>query len=54
MVTCDFTAIDADTKLIVTWHVGSRDIENATIFMQDLAAGCLIVSSLPQMGIKCT
>ncbi len=32
-----FTAIDADTKLIITWHVGSRDLENATMFMYDLA-----------------
>ncbi len=33
-----FTAIDADTKLIVSWHVGSRDLENATMFMQDVAS----------------
>jgi IS1 family transposase len=33
-----FTAIDADTKIIVSWHVGSRDLENATMFMKDVAA----------------
>jgi hypothetical protein len=33
-----FTAIDADSKLIVSWHVGSRDGENATMFMQDVAS----------------
>ncbi len=33
-----FTAIDADTKLIVSWHVGSRDGENATMFMHDVAS----------------
>ena len=33
-----FTAIDADSKLIVSWHVGSRDLENATLFMHDVAS----------------
>ena len=33
-----FTAIDADSKLIVSWHVGSRDLENATMFMHDVAS----------------
>ncbi len=33
-----WTAIDADTKLIPTWHVGLRDAESATIFMKDLAS----------------
>jgi IS1 family transposase len=32
-----FTAIDADTKLIPTYMVGSRDAGTATEFMQDLA-----------------
>jgi len=31
-----FTALDADTKLIVTWLVGQRTAENAHHFMQDL------------------
>jgi IS1 family transposase len=33
-----FTAICADTKLVPTWRVGSRDVGTATDFMQDLAA----------------
>src|SRR6266487_3946788 len=31
-----FTALDADTKLMVTWLVGQRSGENAHAFMQDL------------------
>jgi len=33
-----FTAIDADTKLVPAWHIGRRDLEDATIFLKDLAA----------------
>ncbi|MGD1148206.1 MAG: IS1 family transposase [Thermoanaerobaculaceae bacterium] len=33
-----FTAIDADTKLVPAWLVGSRDGGTATEFMQDLAS----------------
>jgi len=32
-----FTAICADSKLVPSWHIGKRDLENATIFMKDLA-----------------
>ena len=32
-----WTAIDAETKLIVSWLVGTRDAGTATEFMQDLA-----------------
>jgi IS1 family transposase len=32
-----WTAIDADTKLIASWVVGSRDAETAYEFMQDVA-----------------
>jgi IS1 family transposase len=32
-----FTAICADTKLVPSWHIGRRDLEDATIFMRDLA-----------------
>ena len=32
-----WTALDADSKLIVSWHVGPRDAESAYIFMDDLA-----------------
>src|SRR3972149_8883165 len=33
-----FTALDADTKLILTWFIGRRDIACATDFMKDLAS----------------
>jgi IS1 family transposase len=32
-----WTAIDADSKLIVSWYVGSRDGDAAYVFMADLA-----------------
>jgi IS1 family transposase len=32
-----WTAICADTKLIPTWYVGSRDASSAYVFIQDLA-----------------
>ncbi len=32
-----WTAIDADTKLIVCWHVGTRDADAAYEFMTDVA-----------------
>jgi IS1 family transposase len=32
-----FTAICADTKLVPAWHIGRRDLEDAMIFMKDLA-----------------
>ena len=31
-----FAAIDAESKLVPTWHIGNRDIAGATIFMKDL------------------
>jgi IS1 family transposase len=31
-----WTALDADTKLITSWMVGTRDAESAHMFMQDL------------------
>src|SRR5476651_538334 len=31
-----WTAIDADTKLLVSWLVGNRDTQSALIFMNDL------------------
>lgn len=33
-----FTAIDSDTKLMISWLVGARSTENAVIFMRDVAA----------------
>ena len=35
--TWTWTALDADTKLIVSWLVGGRDAEYANAFMNDLA-----------------
>ena len=32
-----WTALDADSKLILTWFVGNRSNESAEIFMEDLA-----------------
>jgi IS1 family transposase len=31
-----WVAMDSDTKLIISWHVGSRSIESARFFMNDL------------------
>ncbi len=33
-----WTAIDADTRLVPSWHVGLRDAESAKIFITDLAS----------------
>jgi IS1 family transposase len=33
-----WTAIDADSKLVVSWLVADRDVESATVFMQDVAS----------------
>lgn len=32
-----WTALDADSKLIVQWHVGDRDADSAKVFMDDLS-----------------
>ena len=32
-----WVGLDADTKLVASWHVGSRNSEDATIFINDLA-----------------
>lgn len=33
-----WTALDADSKLIVSWHLGMRDAESGAAFMQDVAS----------------
>ena len=33
-----WTALDADSKLIISWFVGGRDAESASIFMNDVAS----------------
>ena len=35
--TWTWTAIDADNKLVISWHVGPRDLGSAYTFMMDLA-----------------
>ena len=32
-----FVGIDSDTKLVISWLLGDRDIETATFFMRDVA-----------------
>jgi IS1 family transposase len=41
-----WVAIDADTKLVPTYRIGTRDLNEATAFMKDLAAR---VSNRPQI-----
>jgi IS1 family transposase len=36
--TWTWTGIDADSKLIISWFIGSRDADAAWIFMRDLAS----------------
>ena len=50
--TWTWTALDADTKLIVSWLVGGRDAEYANAFMDDLATGSPTASSSPRDGHK--
>jgi len=33
-----WTALDADSKLMIGWHVGTRDTQAATTFMRDVAS----------------
>lgn len=33
-----WTVIDANTKLVLCWHVGGRDMASATAFIDDLAS----------------
>jgi transposase-like protein len=43
-----WTALDADTKLIASWLVGSRDAQSAYEFMQDAASRCAVAYSSRQ------
>lgn len=47
-----WTCIDAETKLIPTWHVGLRDAESATIFMKDVASRLANRVQLTSDGLK--
>ena len=48
--TWTWTAIDADSKLIVSWLVGGRDAEYATAFMEDVRARLLLRVQLTSDG----
>jgi IS1 family transposase len=43
-----WTALDADTKLIVTWHLGKRNARDADLFIRDLA--CRVSSERVQIS----
>lgn len=47
-----WTALDADTKLIPCWHVGTRDAEAARLFMEDLASRLANRVQLTTDGLK--
>lgn len=47
-----WTALDADSKLIVSWYVGDRSADSANIFMQDVAGRISTVIQLTTDGHK--
>ena len=47
-----WTAIDADTKLMVSWLAGDRDLHYANIFMQDVADRLTHRISLTTDGLR--
>lgn len=50
--TWTWTGIDADTKLIISWLVGSRDAEYANAFMNDVASRLANRVQLTTDGLK--
>jgi IS1 family transposase len=48
-----WTAIDADSKLIVSWLVGDRDAESANVFMNDVASRLTSRVQLTTDGLNC-
>jgi IS1 family transposase len=50
--TWTWTALDADSKLIVSWLVGGRDAEYAAAFMQDVAGRLASRVQLTTDGLK--
>jgi IS1 family transposase len=48
-----WTAIDADSKLIVSWLVGDRDAESANVFMNDVASRLTNRVQLTTDGLNC-
>ena len=47
-----WTAIDADSKLIVSWLVGARDADSANAFMNDVATRLTKRVQLTTDGLK--
>ncbi len=47
-----WTAICADTKIVPSWLVGSRDLETASIFIEDLASRLAHKVQLTTDGLK--
>lgn len=47
-----FVGIDADSKLVVSWLLGNRDIETATVFMKDVADRLANKVQLTTDGLK--
>jgi IS1 family transposase len=47
-----FVGIDADSKLVVSWLVGLRDISTATVFMKDVASRLRNKVQLTTDGLK--
>jgi IS1 family transposase len=47
-----WTGIDADSKLIISWFVGGRDIESAHEFMQDVSSRLTNRVQLTTDGLK--
>lgn len=47
-----WVALDADTKLVVTWRVGLRTAEDAFAFMDDLAARVINLTDLSTDGFS--
>ena len=52
--TWTWTAIEADTKLLITWLVGGRDSDYAIAFMDDLRVGSPTESSSPATATRLT
>lgn len=49
-----WTALDADSKLIISWMVGDRDAEAASLFISDLKnhLACVQRSAAPCRGLR--
>ncbi|NBU71289.1 MAG: IS1 family transposase [Proteobacteria bacterium] len=45
-----WTAIDAESRLMISWMVGKRDLETARLFMQDLASRLVVRPQITSDG----